>query len=378
MTTIEKLRKNPALLKLEILLNGVTFPKGVQLHRNEAPERYIYDSSVETRLTLPSELILPCNIISNLFLSESSPISVIGRKIYYCDQEVCDIRFNPEANFSKQTLSDGTPASKIAVMYGLDVFAVFLNKQCVYFKNGDGCRFCSIEHTRKRKGKDNLINPKLAQVAETLELAKSLDGDSFNHILVTSGAYASPDRGIIEQMKYINAMRDIENGKEYHLVTIPPTSSELLQKLAHEGPDTVAFDIEVFHQDLFKKLCPGKEKQIGYDTLLRIFENASVLFPKNAVKAGFVCGLEPIETLVQGMEYFGKLGIPSSLNIFHPDEGTELLNRPRPSREYMLEALKEQSRVNAKYGLVPIFPKLGRRSSLDTEVYKGFFNGKFD
>lgn len=374
---INTLRNNPALAKLELLVNGVQFPKGIELQENEAPEKYIYDSSVTTQLKLPSEIILPQNIISNVFLSEKSPLAIINRKLLYNGEEVCDIGFTPEANFSKKSLSDGTPASKIAVMYGLDIFAIFLNKYCVYFKEGEECEFCSIKYTRQKKGKDNPINLKLAHVVETLKLAMTLDRKLFNYVLVTSGAYANPDRGISEQMKYVDAMRKNDDGKlEYHLVTIPPTSTDLLKKLAEDGPNTVAFDIEVFSPDLFRKFCPGKEKQIGYDTWLKIFSHASTLFPKNAVKAGFVCGLEPIETLVQGMEFFGKIGIPSSLNIFHPDEGTALANHPRPSREYLLEAFKEQARVNKEYGLIPIFPKFGRRSSLDTEVYRGFFDDK--
>jgi hypothetical protein len=372
---IDNLRNNPALTKLELLVNGVQFPKGVELKENEAPERYIYDSSVATRLKLPSEIILPQNVISNVFLSENSPLSIMDRKLFYNGEEVCDIGFTPEAKFSKINLSDGTSASKVAVMYGLDIFAIFLNKYCIYFREGEECKFCSIEYTRKQKGKDNPINLKLAQVVETLRSALSLDRERFNYVMVTSGAYSNPDRGILEQMKYIDAMRKIDDGKlEYHLVTIPPVSQELLHKLAKEGPNTVAFDIEVFSPELFKKFCSGKEKQIGYDNWLKIFENSSKLFQKNAVKAGFVCGLEPIETLVQGMEFFGKLGIPSSLNIFHPDEGTALANHPRPSREYLLEAFKEQARINKKYDLIPIFPKFGRRSSLDTEVYRGFLD----
>lgn len=372
---VDDLRNNPALAKLELLVNGVHFPEGIELKSNEAPERYVYDSSVTTRLKLPSEIILPQNIVSNVFLSEKSPLAIMCRKLFYNGKEVCDIGFTPEANFSRRKLSDGTPASKIAVMYGLDIFAIFLNKYCTYFRGDEECGFCSIEYTRQQKGKDNPINLKLAHVVETLKLAMSLDRESFNYVLVTSGAYANPDRGILEQIKYIDAMRNVDDDRlEYHLVTIPPVSTELLKKLAEDGPDTVAFDIEVFSPDLFRKFCPGKDKQIGYDNWLKIFSNASNLFPKNTVKAGFVCGLEPIDTLVQGMEFFGKLGIPSSLNIFHPDEGTALVNHPRPSREYLLEALKEQARTNKKYDLIPIFQRFGRRSSLDTEVYRGFFD----
>jgi len=203
-----------------------------------------------------------------------------------------------------------------------------------------------------------------------------MDYNLFNYVMISSGAYPNPNNGILSQMKYIQNMRNVNKGKnkKYHLVTIPPTSNELLHMLAEEGPETVAFDIEIFDPDLFKKYCLGKEKQIGYERFLRIFEDASKIFQKNRVKAGFVCGLESRKSIINGMKFFGRLGIPSSLNIFHPDRGSKLENYPIPSSDYLSDVLIEQSKINDTYSLIPIFPEFGRRSSLDTEVYRGFFN----
>ncbi|MEK6819055.1 MAG: hypothetical protein AABY10_03925 [Nanoarchaeota archaeon] len=64
-----------------------------------------------------------------------------------------------------------------------------------------------------------------------------------------------------------------------------------------------------------------------------------------------------------------------ALNIFHPDKGTQMQKFPRPASEYVLEVLKEQNRLYKSEGLVPVFPEYGRRSSFDTEVYRGFFDG---
>ncbi|MBN2421154.1 radical SAM protein [Candidatus Woesearchaeota archaeon] len=366
---------NPGKIKLELLINGISPDSNIQMREREAPERFVYDTSNKYRGVLPSEIILPDNIVSNIYLREGSDWSIQGRMLKKGNQNLCEVSFTPDAKFTKMNLKSGMPASKVAVMYGLDIFSVFLNKTCVYFPEDKECHFCSLEYTRKNSGKGNVVNPTVNQVAEAFQLALDHDSELFNYVMVTSGAYRCPDKGIEKQMAHIQMMKQIQGRKNvnYHLVTIPPKSREILKQLAEQGPDTVAFDIEVFNPNLFRKNCPGKETQIGYEAYLRIFEDAAKMFPDNAVKAGFVCGLEPIDSLVEGMEFFGRLGIPSSLNIFHPDVGSKLQDKQRPDRGYLLEILKEQARIGKRYNLIPIFPVHGRRSSLDTEVHKGYF-----
>jgi len=374
MANLNELRKNPALAKLELLVKGVEMQNDLQLNKEEAEEKYFYDSAKRGEGILPSEMILPQGIVSNIFVSEKSHYSIQNRKLFLNGKKVFDIRFTPEAKFSKEILSDGMPASRVASMYGLDVFSLFLNRKCSYFKNKIGCEFCSLDYTSKNKGKKNPFNPKVSQVVETFRKALEMDRSLFDYVLVSSGAYADPDKGIIEQMKYIKAMKDIDDGKiKYHLVTIPPKSDELLHRLS-EGADSIAFDLEVFDADLFRKYCPGKEKQIAYDSWLKIFEKSSRYFKKDSVKVGFVCGLEPLESLVDGMEFVGKLGLTPAVNIFHPDEGTPLVNSPRPPLEYVMDLVREQSRIYKQNKLVPVFPEYGRRSSLDTEIFRGFFD----
>jgi len=364
---------NSGQIKLELLLSGINPNSRIQLNDQDAPQRYVYDTSNNYEGHLPSEIILPGGVISNIYFSKDSDWSIQGQMLQHKNQNISGITFTPDAKFTKLNLNSGISASKVAIMYGLDIFAVFLNKTCAYFSNDNDCHFCGLEYTKKNAGRENIQNPTLNQVVEVFQLALKQDFDSFNNVMITSGAYENPDQGIRKQMEYLLRMKQLQGNKrvKYHLVTVPPKSRELLKELSEHGPDTIAFDIEVFNQDLFSKYCPGKEKQIGYKDYLRIFEDAAKIFPANAVKAGFVLGLEPIESLVEGMEFFGKLGVSSSLNIFHPDLGSKLQHEPRPDKEYVVEALKQQKRIMQAHNLIPIFPNYGRRSSLDTEVYKG-------
>jgi len=319
---------------------------------------------------LPSEIILPKGTLTNLFISNNSPYLLDNKAIYTKKGKISEVKFAPEPKFSKEILSDGTPASKVVSMYSPGIFSVFLNRVCSFAKDNNLCRFCSIEYTRNNKGKENSVNPSIKQVKEAFRIA--LKKDDIKYIFVTSGAYSDPDYGILQQMKYIQAMNSVKKISS-HLTTMPPKSDNVLRWLAEHGPDTISFDIEVFDKKLFERYCPGKNKQIPYEDWLKIFKKAAKYFGKNRVKIGFVCGLGPLKSLVKGMEFVGKLGLVPAFNIFHPDEGTPLKNYPRPSSKYVLRAVKEQERIYRKYGLIPVFPHIGRRSSLDTEVFRGDF-----
>jgi len=364
-----------ARIKLGLLTEGLSVDSSFSLGANDARATYIYNSSNDVSFELPSEIVLPDNITSNIFLAENSRWRIEDKKLFYENRFMTTVEYTPMPNFSGEILSDGTLASKVAAMFGKDVFSIYVNRNCFLFKNSLGCHFCSTNIAKNGNGKENLKNITREQVQETFQIGLKKDG--FNNAMITSGTYENFDQGILDQLGYLKAMREVDvKGVHYHMVTMPPKSNELIHAMRSSGLDTFAFDIEVFDKELFERYCPGKSKYFGYNQMLEKFEYAAKIFPKNSVKAGFVCGLESLESLTQGMEYFGKLGISSSLNIFHPDPKTPLENFSRPTREYLLAASQEQDKVNQKYGLIPIFEKFGRRSSLDTEVYRGFLKNE--
>ena len=155
---------------------------------------------------------------------------------------------------------------------------------------------------------------------------------------------------------------------------MPPKDYKKLEILKTAGLDSIAYDLELFNENLFKYYCPGKQEFFGYSNFLPAVENALKIFGKNNVKVGFVGGLEPVESLQEGMELFSSRGASIAINVFHPDPKTPLGNYARPTVDYLKAMVKAQRDVYNKYNVEPVFPVGGRRSSLDTEVYRGFFN----
>ncbi len=84
------------------------------------------------------------------------------------------------------------------------------------------------------------------------------------------------------------------------------------------GADRIACDIEIWNEELFRRICPGKSQWTGrqraLDTLLHI---ARTHGPNKACST-FVVGLEPAEDFLAGAEYLASNGIVPIPSIWMP------------------------------------------------------------
>lgn len=367
-----------------LLSNGVKFKDSdlENVGNKYSENRYYYNISNKIegfKNKLPSEILLPQKIESSIYYNPNSNLEIKsdGRRlaIFYKNNFISKIDFNRRPDFFNKKINKNIDCKQVISMYGRHVLAIFSNSYCFFFKTNDQCKFCSLQPSRKSIGGENLsiITPEIIRKATKIALKD--DGQRIKYFMYTCGTHKNEEYSYIEQAKIIRAVKEICNKKSaHHLTIIPTTQEKLLLNLKESGLDSIAFDLEIFDKTLFSQYCPGKEKYIGYDNFLQSFAISRKIFGHSNVKVGFVGGLEPLESLNAGMNFFGQKGISIAINVFHPDIDTELSDNPRPSVEYLFKMVKLQSRVYKKYKLKPVFPIGGRRSSLDTEIYRKFFD----
>lgn len=375
--------KNPAHLKLLLLSYGVNF-KESDLHdvgRKYSENRYYYgisNKTTEFKNNLPSGILLPDKIESNIYFNPDSDLSIRsnGKEIglFWKDDFITKIEFHHRPKFFDKKIDQNIDCKQVISMYCRHVLGIFSNGFCYFFNSKEQCKFCSLLPSRNLLGNQNLLVLTPEIVKEAVKIALLTDSSKIKYIQYTCGTHKNEDQSYLEQSHIINAVKQLFNKPRAHYLTIMPTIKENLYiNLKDSGLDVISFGMEIFDKDLFKVYCPGKTKYFGYDNFLGSFEIARKIFGHSNVYAGFVGGLEPLESLEMGMNFFGEKGISIAVNAFHPDINTELWNRPRPTVDYLFQMAKMQSKIYKKYKLKPLFPAGGRRSSLDTEVYRGFF-----
>ncbi|MNR46163.1 hypothetical protein D3C85_1650940 [compost metagenome] len=87
---------------------------------------------------------------------------------------------------------------------------------------------------------------------------------------------------------------------------------------------------------------------------------------------GLVAGMEPLESIIEGIEYFGNMGIVPAVAVFHPDAGSQYSGKTRPSIDFLLTLGQKMSEIYRREGFRPLIEGSGR-NSLDTEAYLGGF-----
>ncbi|MBI4215348.1 MAG: radical SAM protein [Parcubacteria group bacterium] len=378
---------NPAIVKLCLLCEGVRIHREIlkEVGNEFAEDRFRYHRATKIPKGVkyvPSEILLPEDIVCSVFLENKSPWLIKKDKngklalFYKNTRMVCSVAFTQRPKFYDIKLSNGKSCDQVAVMYGNYVLAIFVMGWCYFFEKGLGCKFCSLKTNWEGKGlgQQNLkfVSPQIAQ--EATQIAVNSDGERIKYVLYSSGSFPDNDDGFRIQTEVVRAVKKETPDIEHHFAIMPPNDLSLIKEMKKAGLNTIDFDMEIFDEKLFKKICPGKEKFYGHDKYLEALEYAVKVFGWGKGRCACVAGLEPLDSFLSGLHFLGKKGIPVDINIFHPDPGSELANMPRPNKEYILEVSKEQAKVYKKYNFSCLFSIGGRRGSLDTEIYKGYFD----
>jgi hypothetical protein len=108
------------------------------------------------------------------------------------------------------------------------------------------------------------------------------------------------------------------------------------------GVNRVSFCFELFDEDVFKKICPGKDREYGLERYKRAVEYCAGLSKKGSWKNPWVAngeiivGLEPPEASIRAIEWMTGLGAIPTVCVFRPLKGTDMADFPSPQAEELL------------------------------------------
>lgn len=373
----------PAHIKISTLCLGLNFPLDlfVDLRADFYANQYVYGRTSTGALRphrLPQALQLGRGVISAALRRPESPLSlsVDGERVLliYGGQVVTELGLPERPAYFGKSLSNGMRTDDFIAVAGEVTPGFFLYPDCHYFPAGNPCKFCSLRHARKTAGKEMAERFDLDVIAEATRAFQQTPWKEIPIVSITTGTFPDGDEGARYTSRVVRAMYDAMDPKlPIHLLTMPPDSFEVMHEYREAGVTSLAFNVEVFDRTAFDDICPGKEHFYGYDKMLKALEYAvGVVGPYN-IFCGFVWGLEPVDSVIEGYRWCLDRGISVSSNVFHADQGSVFAKRPQPDEEYVLALCREQSRLYEAYpDARPIFP-VSMRSTLDWEIHRGDF-----
>lgn len=374
-------RRDSAKVKLKLLVHGVRDnPELFQaLSAKFKEEHYAYDNGnwgVDKNRLVPTELILPGDIVSKVHIRPDSPITLRtdGDLLIVEDagRVLSEFNFLSRPRFWDHSTSLGTPIKRLAQMYGKNCLNFNIYSGCEFHDVGLGCQFCSVKSTVIRDD-GVIINKSPAELAEVCECASK--NDPIDSIIITGGSYVDSDREFDAHMAVIRAIRHKLpwNGRIRGNVSLmPPKTQSKLVEMYQEGIDHPSFNLEVWPQAAFDKICPGKSRFVGFSKIIKSFEILVHHYGAGKVWCNFVAGLVPLDDLRKGFSAIAELGVVPGANIFHPEVGSFFGNKlERPNEDFIIGAYSHAAEIYHRFGYRPFFNAGVLRNSLANEVYEG-------
>lgn len=377
-----------AIIKQDILRLGLNFDKNALKNQYYKTKDYfiftfdhipLVEQSEEYRFKAPEEIkiyggiydLLPTVI--SVRIDPDSPYKVVleDQKIVLKlnNEKIANVEFPPIPKWYQYKTQSGKLPNEIApvIEWGYLIYlTVFRN--CQYFGKDEECAFCDINHNWRQQKILKRPYTGIKSIEDIIEVLHWIDKEDNNAkaYTITGGSVITTLQNKNEQDFYYQYAEAIEKNfpnRWIGKIVVQAWEKDQLKRFKDVGIQIYHPNFEVWDKNLFKILCPGKEKFIGRDNWIRrILESAEIFGPSNVIP-NFVGGVElakpygfstveeAIESTKEGLDFFMSHGIVPRFTTWCPEPYTTLGNQQKPPLKYFLELLTVWKRTFEKYKL---------------------------
>lgn len=271
-------------------------------------------------------------------------------------QFITEVSLPSATTFYARQTSGGIPFGHLAILQGLDMLAFSYLWPCELAKSINQCRFCHCGNFTSQMVQAKAWQDFEFPVQDIVDVVRfAVDEDPKVKILqMTAGSTFHPNE---EVDRYVAILNEIERriglakvGGGVFFLT-PPSDLTKLDRLVDAGAGRLAFDMDVWDEKLFEKYCPGKAKfttrQQHLDALLYVSEK----YGPNRACSVLVAGLEPLDSLLEGVTFLAEHGIVPLTSPWMP-VGVNNPELPEtPGLDYYRTLRKEVAKLYDKHGL---------------------------
>lgn len=279
--------------------------------------------------------------------------------LYFKQQKVTEVDFIEPSGFYRQSTVSGLPFVGNAVLQGNEWVSFQLLWKCDYAVINEPCQFCFsggeiASLSKKKKSLPRYPTPE--DVAEIVEYA-IVKEKSARSIQITGGSLFN-HRTEVENITAILHAIDKRVGRknipgEILVYTTPPKDPRDVDLLFDAGADRVSCSLEIWDEALAEKIMPGKMKFTGRQRHLDALQYIASNYGKNKACCNFIIGLEPLESLLEGVEHMAARGIVPIASVWIPFGRPVLESMKTPELAYFQVFKNRLSQIYYRYGIEP-------------------------
>ena len=234
---------------------------------------------------------------------------------------------------------------------------VFPTKVCEFWTAAakENCRYCSVG---LNLGADDAPEKTVEEVVEVVRAAR----------LESAITYVDFNTGHHEDESYLDALEPMitrikaETGLLVGVQTPPHSDLTRYDRLRDMGVNRVSFCFELYNEDRFKTVCPGKDRYYGLDRYLKTIDYCASLDGKSFLEpwvtnGEVIAGLESPESTMAAIDRIVSVGAIPTVCVFRPLAGTAYARLPPPQTEAMVPIFRHLYEAcmarNLPIGLAP-------------------------
>ena len=378
---------SPAL-KVQVMCEGIRYTESLgEAARHSMPNYYPYrfkpgehDPTGKGTATIPYLINTEDGTEIRILGSGDSPWHVEGdrqqgyRLVDDRSGRTVPIEFEPLRPWMTQKTADGLPFPQAGVTTHGDMLVINVAPGCEYFLHKqDGvsmrCTFCAYgapdertAHLGQKPGLVEIPPSTLERMREALEAV--INQTEIRHIYLVGGSLTDGQK---EGDRFLQLARFVKQANTRGLpVTLGSGAipDDYIERFhAEQLVQHVCFNLEMWSEALFAKVCPGKNRYVGYHRWIEALETAVRHWGRGNVYSAMVAGieLEPEHGLeweeaasiaLQGAEDLCSRGIIPIYSLVWPVGGRDRTDYHTRIRSYFETLSAGYQEIRKRHGLV--------------------------
>lgn len=256
----------------------------------------------------------------------------------YYGQKVLSVRVRHPDTFGEKQTASGLFYHDITYLSN-DRLRIYQRPGCFFKDTNLGCKFCDMPKDAAKFSLKDILHV----------IDEYRNHPNVRHYLIGGGS-TEPGDDFQTAIAIAKHIKETTN-KPIYLMSLPPHKPERLEALYNAGVTEVAFNLELYDRNLAIQFMPGKGA-IPLSVYDNAFRYATKLWGKlGNVRTIFIVGLEPAESLLEGIEHVVQLGVAPILSLFRPMAGTPLQEYIAPSDDEIWYIYQQAKTICQRYGL---------------------------
>lgn len=316
-------------------------------------------------------------VLTRLNPNSAYVVTVIDGACKVCVREdetmipIADLHpFRPRPKYWDKHFDDGTPYRELSKAEAHPI----ISKVCGHWGPKEECKFCDINHNWRmahKRGQAKMKRPHSnpQQVAEVIAEIFQEEREPVDRpvgVFIDGGTVIRKENGLKDEdfcLQYVEAIREKIGMRWPVHLALHPKPKQTAIKMKERGLTGVSNNFEVWDKTLFGIICPGKQREVGWDNWIKMMIEQVDIFGEGNVVGGFVAGVEmaqpwgfkdvdeAVKSTTEGMDYLMAHGVVPRPLSWGIEGGSALAGHDPIPLDYFMKIDRNWYELMCKYRL---------------------------